>query len=64
MNKLPLWLRRLLSFKHIHYYELHSNSEQVWLECACKHQENVPTHRLAEAYIKLRERDYAWGETP
>lgn len=45
---------------HKHNLKLGCTPEEVWLQCKCGYQEDIPEERLDEAYKKLRNRDYNW----
>lgn len=43
-----------------HKYTIHLNSEEMWLECSCGFQLDIPENREEEAYEKIRNRDWSW----
>lgn len=47
--------------KHVHTYELKHTENEVWAECSCGHQADIPQERLEEAYSKLRSGDLTWN---
>lgn len=57
--KFPLWFR-----KHKHDFEIHHTQDEMWLQCSCGKQEDIPEDREEEAYEKIRNRDFAWKTQP
>jgi len=57
--KLP---KRIHWFPHTHSFEIHLTQEEMWLECKCKFQMDIPEDRLEEAYQKVRNRDFKWRQ--
>ena len=45
---------------HKHSYKLKFTSEDIWAECSCGKQLDIPDERLYLAYQKLREHDFFW----
>lgn len=45
---------------HKHSYKLKFTSEDIWAECECGKQLDIPDERLYLAYQKLREHDFFW----
>ena len=56
------WLGKWMT-KHEHEFELATDMiSEIWLECSCGEQRDIPPERLEEAYEKLRRRDHSWSE--
>lgn len=47
---------------HVHRYFLKWTQEEVWAECSCHSQLDIPDERLNEAYEKIRQNDLEWTE--
>ncbi len=48
------------SRNHKHRLELKATQEEMWLECSCGYQEDIPTEKEELAYKKLRNNDTSW----
>ncbi|HCW07291.1 MAG TPA: hypothetical protein DGG95_08000 [Cytophagales bacterium] len=47
-------------FPHFHVFELKCSPEEMWLECKCGIQKDVPKSREEEAYDMLRNGGRKW----
>ncbi len=48
---------------HNHKYEIHYTMDEMWIQCECGQQQDIPPEREEEAYEKIRNKDLSWKET-
>lgn len=53
-------MRFLLFGKHRHEYYIRYTVEEMWLECGCGEQLDIPPELEEEAYNKIRKGDLLW----
>jgi|WetSurMetagenome_2_1015567.scaffolds.fasta_scaffold348146_3 hypothetical protein len=64
MNLKKLYKEYLKKVKlHRHWFIIHMTQEELWLECSCGKQEDIPDEKLDQAYEKIRNNEWDWGET-
>lgn len=67
MNPLLIlvWSKRLLkqlfgSDNHVHDFKLKHTTEEVWAECECGAQKDIPDELVAEAISQIHNKNLNW----